>query len=141
MRSTLMMMAAAVVSLTACGSGTSLDGGGSDGGGVPVVPVVPGVPGPVGQVTVGNLYFRSAHNGSQNSAVDTVAVGDTVTWRWNAVGSHSIQSTGLPPEVFRNSVVMAAANDRYTMTFKTPGTYPYQCAVHGPAMTGTIVVQ
>jgi plastocyanin len=29
----------------------------------------------------------------------------------------------------------------YSFTFTTPGTYHYDCAVHGVAMTGTIVVQ
>ena len=96
--------------------------------------------GPVGQVTVGNNFFRSAHNGTQNAAVDTIAAGSTVTWSWNAAGSHSIQSTGLPPAVFRNSVVMAGATSTYSVTFNNPGTYPYQCSVHGAAMTGRIVV-
>jgi len=27
------------------------------------------------------------------------------------------------------------------VTFRNPGTYTYQCAVHGAAMTGRIVVQ
>jgi plastocyanin len=89
---------------------------------------------------VGNDFFQSAHNGSRNAAVDTVVVGETVTWSWNAAGSHSIQSTGLPPEVFRNSVVMSAANSSYALAFREPGTYPYQCAVHGAAMTGRVVV-
>jgi plastocyanin len=90
---------------------------------------------------VGNIFFRSAHNASQNPAVDTVPAGSTVTWAWNAAGSHSIQSTGLVPEIFRNSVVMSGATDTYSVTFQNPGTYPYQCAVHGAAMTGVIVVQ
>jgi len=38
-------------------------------------------------------------------------------------------------------VVMSGANDSYTITFRNPGTYTYQCAVHGAAMTGRIVVQ
>ncbi|TMI74696.1 MAG: hypothetical protein E6H05_07685 [Bacillati bacterium ANGP1] len=63
------------------------------------------------------------------------------TWTWNAAGSHSIQSTGVPPEIFRNSVVLVGANYTYSVTFRTPGTYPYDCAVHGSAMTGRIVVQ
>jgi len=96
---------------------------------------------PVGDVTVGNILFRSVHNGSSNPAVDTIAAGASITWAWNAAGSHSIQSTGLPPEVFRNSVVMAGAHDSYTVTFRNPGTYTYDCAVHGAAMTGRIVVQ
>jgi len=90
---------------------------------------------------VGNNFFRSAHNGSQNSAVDTVAVGTTVTWKWNTAGSHSIQSTGIPPLVFRNSVIMSSASSGYSVTFNNAGTYDYDCGVHGSAMTGRIVVQ
>jgi plastocyanin len=122
------IVTAALVSLTACGGVTSPQGGGGGGGG------------PVGNVTVGNIFFRSVHNGSQNPAVDTIAAGESITWAWNAAGSHSIQSTGVP-DIFRNSVVMSGANDTYTVTFRNPGTYTYQCAVHGAAMTGQIVVQ
>jgi plastocyanin len=89
---------------------------------------------------VGNDFFQSAHNGSRNAAVDTIAVGETVTWTWNAAGSHSIQSTGLPPEVFPSSAIMTAARSGYALAFDAPGTYPYQCAVHGAAMTGRVVV-
>src|ERR1051325_10687565 len=69
--------------------------------------------GPVGDVVVGNIFFKSARNGTQNPAVDTIAVGDSITWAWNAAGSHTVQSTGVPPEVFRNSVVMSGATDKY----------------------------
>ena len=130
MRHTTWIVAPVLFSLAACGGATSPDGGG--GGGV--------VGGPVGQVTVGDIFFRSARNGSQNPAVDTIAAGDSITWAWNAAGSHSIQSTGTP-DIFRNSVVMSEANDTYTVTFRNPGTYTYQCAVHGAAMTGRIVVR
>ena len=125
MRHTTWIVATALFSLAACGGATSPDGGGSSA---------------VGQVTVGDIFFRSAHNGTQNPAVDTIVAGTSVTWTWNG-GSHSIQSTGLPPEVFRNSVVLVGANSTYSVTLRNPGTYPYQCAVHGSAMTGTIVVQ
>jgi len=129
MRHMASIVTAALVSLTACGGVTSPQGGGGGGAG-----------GPVGNVTVGNIFFRSVHNGSQNPAVDTIAAGESITWAWNAAGSHSIQSTGVP-DIFRNSVVMSGANDTYTVTFRNPGTYTYQCAVHGAAMTGQIVVQ
>jgi len=122
------IVTAALLSLPACGGVTSPQGGGGGGSG------------PVGQVTVGNVFFRSVHNGSANPAVDTIAAGGSVTWTWNAAGSHSIQSTGVP-DIFRNSVVMSGANDTYTVTFRNPGTYTYECAVHGAAMTGRIVVQ
>ena len=101
----------------------------------------PRAAGPDAQVTVGNTFFRSAGNGSQNPAVDTIVAGARVTWTWNAAGSHSIQSTGIPPAVFRNSVVMSAAGDSYTVRFLNPGTYDYDCVVHGAAMTGRIVVR
>jgi len=101
----------------------------------------PRAAGPPAQVTVGNTFFRSVHNGSQNPAVDTIAAGNIITWTWNATGSHSIRSTGLPPEVFRNSVVMSAVGSTYSVRLLHPGTYTYDCAVHGAAMTGRIVVQ
>lgn len=118
------MTAAALVALAACGGVTSPGGGG----------------GPVGDITVGNIFFRSVRNGTQNPAVDTIAAGSTITWAWNAAGSHSIRSTGTPA-IFRNSVVMGNAGDTYSVTFNTPGTYTYDCSVHGSAMTGRIVVQ
>lgn len=92
------------------------------------------------QVSVGNDFFRSV-NGSQNPAVDTIDAGGTVTWTWSAAGSHTVQSTGIPPAVFRNSVVMSQAGDSYAVTFNQPGTYDYDCAIHGAAMTGRIVVR
>jgi plastocyanin len=79
MKPTVCIVAAALFSLAACGDVTS---SGSGGGARPV-----------GQVMVGNVYFRSAHNGSENPAVDTIAAGGSVTWTWDADGSHSIQST------------------------------------------------
>ena len=71
----------------------------------------------------------------------TIAAGARVTWTWNAAGSHSIRSTGLPPEIFRNSIVMSAAGSTYSVRIFNPGTYDYDCAVHGAAMTGRIVVK
>ena len=121
------ILATALISLAACQGATS-PGGGGGGGGL------------VGHVTVGNNFFRSDHNGSQNPAVDTIAAGSSVTWTWNAAGQHSIQSTGTPG-IFRSSVVMSAANSSYVITLNTPGTYTYDCAVHGAAMSGRIVVQ
>lgn len=101
----------------------------------------PRAAGPDAQVAVGNTYFRSVGNGSQNPAVDTINAGALVTWTWNAAGSHSIQSTGIPPLVFRNSVVMSNAGATYSVRLMNPGTYDYDCAVHGAAMTGRIVVR
>jgi plastocyanin len=96
---------------------------------------------PTASVTVGNNVFRSGHNGSANPAVDTIAAGGTVTWTWTNAGSvpHSVQSVSSP--IFRNSVVQSGDGSIYTVVFRRAGTYQYQCAIHGAAMTGTIVVR
>jgi plastocyanin len=92
-------------------------------------------------VTVGDIFFRSAHNGSSNTAVDTVAVNGTVTWTWAPTEAlpHSVQSTGTPS--FASSAIQTGPGNTYGVTFTTPGTYQYDCAVHGPQMTGRIVVR
>jgi len=126
----------ALAVLAGCGSngyGTG-SGGGNAGGG--------GGGGPVGSVTVGGgIQFVSGHNGSRNPAVDTIAVGGTATWTWAAnsaaYGGHSVQSVGSLG--FASSAVQS--DGAYSVTFTTPGTYQYDCAVHGTAMTGTIVVR
>ena len=92
-------------------------------------------------VTVGDIFFTSGHNGSSNPAVDTVAAGGTVTWTWGGSESlpHSVQSTGSPS--FTSSAIQTGSGKTYQFTFTAPGTYQYDCAVHGQMMTGTIVVQ
>src|SRR5438132_13639104 len=104
MRRIPLMLAATL--LAGCGGVTSPGGGGH----------------PVGDVLVGNIFFRSAHNGTQNHAVDPIAAGDSITCAWNAAGSQSIQLTGLAPKIFRNSVVLNVPSDIYRFTFRKPGT-------------------
>jgi plastocyanin len=122
----------ALAALAGCGGSTypTSGGGGGGGGG-----------GPAGQIVVGNILFKSAHNGTQNAAIDTVAVGSTVTWTWTSTGSvaHSVQSQRTPS--FPSSAVLTGNGQTYSFTFTTPGSYAYDCAVHGAAMSGTIVVR
>jgi plastocyanin len=109
------------------GGGSGGGGGGGTGGG------------PVGSVTAGpGIQFVSGHNGSSNTAVDTIAVGATVTWSWTGSLPHSVQSVGSPS--FASSGTMTGSGT-YAVTFPTAGTYQYDCAVHGQLMTGTIVVR
>jgi hypothetical protein len=91
-------------------------------------------------VTVGDIFFKSVLNGTSNRAVDTVAVNGTVTWTWATTEAlpHSIQSLGSPS--FTSSAIITGAGKTYAVTFATPGTYQYDCGVHGQMMTGTIVV-
>ncbi|HEY3118484.1 MAG TPA: plastocyanin/azurin family copper-binding protein [Chloroflexota bacterium] len=92
-------------------------------------------------VAVGNIFFRSNRNGTVNPAIDTVAVGATVTWTWVNTGpiSHNVESEGAPG--FTSSAILTGNGTTYSFTFTVPGSYQYDCAVHGAAMSGTIVVQ
>jgi plastocyanin len=92
-------------------------------------------------VTVGDIFFKSGRNGSSNPAVDTVAVNGTVTWTWATTESlpHSVQSVGSPS--FTSSAIQTGSGKTYAFKFTAPGTYQYECAVHGAMMTGTIVVR
>lgn len=106
-------------------------GGGQGGGG--------GGGGPVGTVTVGSgIQFVSGHNGTDNPAVDTIPVGATVTWTWTGSLPHGVQPMGSL--TFAGSNVKTGSGT-YAVKFTTPGTYRYDCSVHGTAMSGTIVVQ
>ena len=113
--------------------------GGNGGGTTP--PPGGGSPAPsTASVTVGDIFFRSDHNGTSNPAVDTVAVNGTVTWTWasSATMPHSVQSLGSPG--FTSSSIMTGAGNTYQATFASAGSYDYDCAFHGELMTGTVVV-
>jgi plastocyanin len=86
--------------------------------------------------TGGQIRYRSDRNATVNPAVDTIAVGGTVTWSGLGVGTHLVQSTGTPS--FTTQTVGAAS---YQLTFLAAGSYTYDCSVHGPAMTGRVVVR
>jgi plastocyanin len=127
------MLAGAAAAAFGCSGGSSTgpsNGGGGGGGG-----------GPVGTVIVGNIFFESGHNGTRNPAQDTVPAGQAVTWTWTGTGgtAHSVRSQGSPS--FPSGAIRTGSGMTYSATFATPGTYRYDCAVHGAAMSGTIVVQ
>jgi plastocyanin len=66
----------------------------------------------------------------------TVKAGTTVTWTNKDDIPHGIAATN---NAFTRSKALDA-DDSYSFTFTTPGTYQYFCYVH-PHMTGTIVVE
>jgi plastocyanin len=90
-------------------------------------------------VNIGDIFFKSAKNGSSNPAVDTVAMNGTVTWTWT-VGDmpHSVHSMGSPS--FTSSAIQTGSGKTYQFQFTAAGSYQYDCAVHGTLMTGMIVV-
>lgn len=105
-------------------------GGQSDGG-----------PPSTASVTVSNLFFQSDRNGTVNPALDTVAVGGTVTWIWRNtdVEEHSVRSLSTPG--FPSSPVAAGDGTTHSATFATAGTFNYDCEVHGSLETGSVVVR
>ena len=130
-----------LVSLAGCGGygGTGSYGGGGGGGGYGGGGGGGAGGGPAGSVTAGpSIQFVSGHNGSTNAAVDTIPIGGTVTWTWTGSLPHSVQSVGSTS--FASSSTMTGSGT-YAVRFDTPGTYQYDCAVHGQLMTGTIVVR
>jgi hypothetical protein len=88
-------------------------------------------------VTFGSNFFTSDKNGTSDPAVDTVVVGHTVLWT-GAGGVHTVQSKGSPS--FTNSGNLSGVGATYAVTFNATGTYQYDCGIHGPEMTGRIVV-
>jgi len=132
-----------LAALAGCGGYTASSpnmGGGNGGYGVGGG----GGGGPVGSVIVGfmgGIVFTSAHNGTTNPAVDTIALGGTVTWTWTSTGgvSHSVRSVGGTS--FPSSAVLTGDGKSYAVMFAAPGTYQYNCAVHGQQMSGTVVVR
>jgi len=96
----------------------------------------------VRDVTMGNIFFKSSTNNTQNPAVDTVQVGQTVRWT-NTSGSHTVRSQVGPPS-FPNSGTISTIGGSYTHLFTTVGTYQYDCGIHGGGpggMFGTIEVE
>lgn len=90
-------------------------------------------------VEVGDDYYRSVANATENPAVDTVTVNGTLTWTWvAAAGTHSVWPSTTPS--FTPSEELIGGGE-YAITFSQPGTYEYECGVHGTAMTGRIVVR
>lgn len=87
---------------------------------------------------VGNVFFRSAHNGTMNPAVDTVAVNGTVTWTWTQSGTHAVQfaDPSLPP-----GPAISASGAQHSVAFPQPGVFTYDCSIHGADMTGRVVVR
>ena len=83
------------------------------------------------------IIFSSQRNFTNNPAVDTVAVGGTVTWQGQG-GSHTVLSQGTP------SFTSSSGNlgtGTYTFTFNASGSYDYICTIHGGSMSGRIVVR
>ena len=70
-------------------------------------------------------------------------VGQPIVWKNTALTDHTAtstenSSTGQPS--FDTGIVHPGKTSK-NITFDKPGTYPYQCSIHGKTMSGTINVQ
>lgn len=84
--------------------------------------------GPAGAVSIDNFTFTPQ--------TLTVKAGTTVTWTNRDDIPHGVAWTN---NAFAKSGALDT-DDKYTLTFTTPGTYQYFCYLH-PHMVGTLVVQ
>jgi len=65
----------------------------------------------------------------------TIRVGDTVTWTNRDSVQHSARFASLGI-----GTAILSMGQRGSLTFTTAGTFNYDCAVHGAAMQGTVIV-
>jgi plastocyanin len=64
-----------------------------------------------------------------------VATGTTVTFTWNSGATqHNVTFDDGPASANQ-------ASGTYQRTFGTAGSFPYECTIHGSAMSGTITVE
>jgi len=71
---------------------------------------------------------------------DTVAAGSTVSFAWGSV-AHNVQfdTQGAPASIGSGTTGFTSGDS--TRTFPTAGTYAYHCGIHGPSMSGVVVVK
>lgn len=77
----------------------------------------------VTEVEVNDNYF--------NAQSISVPAGTTVTWVWAGNAAHNVVGDGFESEVMTDG--------EFSFTFTEPGTYPYECTLHG-GMTGEVIV-
>jgi plastocyanin len=85
----------------------------------------------------------SVTNNAFSPAAKTVAVGTAVTWAWNScTGDIYNGQTCVSHNVVFDDGVTSGLMDQgtYSRTFAAAGAYPYHCAIHGAAMSGSVTV-
>lgn len=100
-------------------------------------------PPPPPPVASGSTTSLMVTNNHYSPKLDSVAVGAMLTWTWNSCTgdgyggsmctSHSVKFDDGPHSDIQSS-------GEFSRMFADTGTFTYHCAVHGTAMSGTIVV-
>lgn len=124
---------AALLGSAGCGGG-GYGGGSSSNTSNPTGPNVA----TAGTVTVGSTAFTPASI--------TVAAGSTVRWNWNTCSGGDIYGAGQTCVAHNvtfddGPASVTQETGSFTRAFPNAGTFPYHCTIHGPAMSGRVVVQ
>lgn len=85
----------------------------------------------------GSLIAVQVADNSFSPANLTVPKGTKVTWNWTGRNSHSVTGSFAGTSV-ESSVQKSGS---FAFTFDKPGTFDYQCGVHGAAMTAKVTVK
>jgi len=89
--------------------------------------VITGGSGSTTEIKVGNNFF--------SPSTSRVPAGSTVTWTWNSGSAlHNVTFDDGPASVNQSS-------GTFQRSFPDAGDFPYECTLHGAAMSGTIVVE
>lgn len=114
-----------VAVMAACGGGSSSDNAGLPTQGASSKPTA--APPPEVKVAIADNSFTPAEL--------TIKAGTKVVWEWSGANAHSVMMSGRASDTLTGS-------GRFERVFDTPGTsFPYQCGVHGAAMSGKVIVQ
>jgi plastocyanin len=73
----------------------------------------------------------SVQDNTFEPAAAEVAAGETVTWNWEGNSDHNVVGDGFESD--------AQSDGSFTHEFDQPGTYEYQCTLHG-SMQGRVIV-
>ena len=135
----------AIVPATLCALSIAACGGGGSSGGYSTGPTG-GNNTPSNPVTSNSVTLTTDSFSPGNISV---AAGTTVTWTWNSctTPSDGYGGYGTPTCVahtvsFDDGVASSSqSSGTFTRLFATAGTFKYHCAIHGPSMSGQVVVQ
>lgn len=103
-------------------------------------------PGGGGDPAGANANVVTISNQSFSPGSMTVSAGSSVTWKWSDCSSDGYgYSTCVGHNVtFDDGSNVASATQEqgtFSRVFTAKGTFKYHCTIHGPAMSGQIVVQ
>lgn len=94
------------------------------------------LPGAGGVTRAATTTTVSVQDNQFNLATVTITAGDTIQWNWTGSNPHTVSSTGA--ESFDSGAPQTVGS--FLHTFSTIGSFGYMCAVHGSAMSGTVIV-